>query len=107
MNNQPPKKIWVAKIDITMIELYSARKNNANPILEYSTLNPETSSDSASGKSNGGLLVSAREDIKKITNIGNRGITYHNSFCASTMSFRFKEPTHKRTFIIIIPIETS
>jgi len=40
-----------------MIDPYSARKNNANPILAYSTLKPETSSDSASGKSKGALFV--------------------------------------------------
>ena len=61
----------------------------------------------ASGKSKGGLLVSANAEIKKITNIGKRGITYHNSFCAKTMSFKFNDPTHNKTLIIIIPIETS
>ena len=57
-----------------MIELYSAKKNNAKPILEYSTLNPDTSSDSASGKSNGARFVSANIDIKNIKKSGNAGI---------------------------------
>ena len=34
----------------------------------------------ASGKSKGGLLVSAKAEIKNITNIGNSGITNHR-FC--------------------------
>jgi len=32
---------------------YSAKKNKTNVVAAYSTLYPETSSDSASGKSNG------------------------------------------------------
>jgi hypothetical protein len=75
IDNQPPKKTITERQDMTIIELYSAKKNNANPILEYSTLNPETSSDSASGKSNGALLVSAKILIRNIKNSGNKGIT--------------------------------
>jgi len=52
-------------------------------------------------------ITETNADIKKITNIGKRGITYHNSFCAKTMSFKFSDPTHNNTLIIIIPIETS
>ncbi len=40
-------------------------KKKANPNPEYSTLYPETNSASASGKSNGGLFVSANAEIKK------------------------------------------
>jgi hypothetical protein len=57
-----------------MIEPYSAKKNNAKPILEYSTLNPDTSSDSASGRSNGARLVSARIETRNIKNNGKNGI---------------------------------
>ena len=59
---------------MTIIVLYSAKKNKAKPMLEYSTLKPETSSDSASGKSKGALLVSAKILIKNIKNEGSRGI---------------------------------
>jgi hypothetical protein len=55
------------------MEPYSAKKNKAKPILEYSTLNPETSSDSASGRSNGALLVSANIETKNIKNKGRKG----------------------------------
>lgn len=45
---------------------YSAIKISANPIPPYSTLNPETSSDSPSEKSNGVRFVSARQEINQI-----------------------------------------
>jgi len=35
--------------DINIILLYSAKKKNVKPIEEYSTLYPDTNSDSASG----------------------------------------------------------
>ena len=58
---------------IKMIEPYSARKNKANPILAYSTLKPDTSSDSASGKSKGARFVSAKMDTNHIRNNGKKG----------------------------------
>lgn len=56
---------------------YSARKNNAKDIEEYSTLYPDTSSDSPSVKSKGALLVSAKHDIKNIIPAGKSGNKYH------------------------------
>lgn len=57
-----PKNI-IEKMDlIKMILEYSDKKINANPPLLYSTLNPETNSDSPSAKSNGDRLVSANLD---------------------------------------------
>ena len=38
---------------------------------------------------------------------GNNGTINQILFCAKTISVRFNDPTHKRTLIIIIPIETS
>ncbi len=70
---QPPRKNRALSPDLRMILLYSARKNRANPLAEYSTLYPETSSASASGRSNGCRFVSASVVIKKITKIGNSG----------------------------------
>jgi hypothetical protein len=70
---EPPKNIKTANVLIKIIEPYSARKKSAKPILAYSTLKPETSSDSASGKSNGARFVSARIDIKNIKNNGKKG----------------------------------
>jgi len=75
IDNQPPKKSKIQSKLIKIIEPYSAKKNKAKPILAYSTLKPETNSDSASGRSNGALFVSAKIDIKNIIKIGKKGIT--------------------------------
>jgi hypothetical protein len=72
-DSQPPMKIRTVKVLIAIIEPYSAKKNKAKPILEYSTLNPDTSSDSASGKSNGARFVSAKIETKNIKNKGKKG----------------------------------
>jgi hypothetical protein len=37
IGNQPPKNRRTNKLDINKILLYSAKKNNVNPILAYST----------------------------------------------------------------------
>ncbi|MCD7454392.1 hypothetical protein HAX54_024759 [Datura stramonium] len=58
---------------------------------------PATDSASASGRSNGARLVSARRDIKNITNTGNKGIPDHICFCAMTISLELREPTHIST----------
>jgi hypothetical protein len=74
MNNQPPKNIITVKTLISIIEPYSARKNNAKPILAYSTLKPDTNSDSASGRSKGARFVSAKIETNHIKNNGKRGM---------------------------------
>src|SRR5215469_3059615 len=75
-------------------------------------MKPATSSDSASTRSNGGRLVSASAETKKITNIGNSGSQNQlNSpqlpSCASTIFDRLSEPTQSSTVMITKPIETS
>jgi hypothetical protein len=79
-DNQPPKKIITFNKDISIICPYSAKKNNAKVMAEYSTLNPDTSSDSPSDKSNGALFVSAKDETKNITNAGNKGTINQISF---------------------------
>lgn len=64
------KNIVVVIILIKIILAYSAINNNAKPPPPYSMLNPDTSSDSPSTKSNGARLVSARQVINHIKNIG-------------------------------------
>jgi len=71
--NQPPKNKIINKADIKIILEYSAKKNNVNVTLEYSTLKPDTNSDSASGKSKGSLLVSANILTKNKKHPGNNG----------------------------------
>ncbi|MNN69580.1 hypothetical protein D3C81_1853750 [compost metagenome] len=56
---QPPRNISVAMIEISHILAYSARKNIANDIPEYSTMWPATISDSPSTTSNGWRFNSA------------------------------------------------
>ena len=63
-----------------MILPYSAKKNIANNIEEYSTLYPATNSASASGRSNGDLFVSAKETIKNKIHNGNKGKKNQTSF---------------------------
>ena len=56
----------MVSVFISMMLAYSARKNIANGPAAYSTLNPETSSDSPSVRSNGARLVSARVEMYHI-----------------------------------------
>lgn len=72
-----PRKRVVVKIFIMMMLAYSARKNRANGPPAYSTLNPETSSDSPSVRSNGARLVSARVEINHIMASGHDGKISH------------------------------
>lgn len=51
---------------ISMMLAYSARKNRAKGPAAYSTLKPETSSDSPSVRSNGARFVSASVDTYHI-----------------------------------------
>src|ERR1019366_4477071 len=55
---QPPRNSVVMSADTVTMLMYSARKNSANFNEVYSVWNPPTSSPSASGRSNGALLVS-------------------------------------------------
>lgn len=54
------------RVFINMMLAYSARKNSANGPAAYSTLNPDTNSDSPSVRSKGARFVSARVEIYHI-----------------------------------------
>jgi hypothetical protein len=82
----PPRNIIVNIIDINIICTYSPKKNNANVIDEYSTLNPDTNSDSPSGRSNGLLFVSASIEIKNNILVGNKPIRFQPSSCVITIT---------------------
>lgn len=56
----------VVSVFISIMFAYSARKNKANGPAAYSTLKPETSSDSPSVRSNGARFVSARVEMYHI-----------------------------------------
>jgi len=55
---------------IKRILAYSAKKIKAKPPPPYSTLKPETSSDSPSAKSKGVRFVSAKQEINQINDKG-------------------------------------
>ena len=79
MGSQPPKNNNAVIKLICMIWAYSAKKNKAKVMAEYSVLNPDTNSDSASAWSNGALFVSASAPTKNMAAPGNKGTTNQTS----------------------------
>src|SRR4030088_3654775 len=71
--SQPPKKNTAVSAEIRIMLAYSARKNSANAMPEYSTWNPATISDSPSATSKGARLVSATPEMKYTRNMGASG----------------------------------
>ena len=80
IGKEPPKKKTAFNKLIKIMLAYSPIKKRAKPALEYSTKYPATSSASASGKSKGGRLVSAKEEIKNINKRGKKGNT-NQTYC--------------------------
>lgn len=70
---EAPKNRVAESVFIRRILAYSARKNKANGPPAYSTLKPETSSDSPSVRSKGARLVSAKVEIYHIAARGQVG----------------------------------
>lgn len=66
---------------IIMMLAYSARKNRAKGPAAYSTLKPDTSSDSPSVRSKGARLVSARVEMNHIMAKGHDGNSNHSCSC--------------------------
>src|SRR5215471_7207127 len=67
---QPPRNISAVIVEMMIMLMYSARKNSAKPMPEYSIMWPATISDSPSTTSNGARLVSAMPETKYTTSIG-------------------------------------
>src|SRR5262249_50923225 len=99
--SQPPRNMMVVSAHMVVMATYSPSMKRRYGVEEYSTAKPATSSDSASGKSKGGRLVSASAEMKKTMNIGNRASQYQSKkeagspsfvpmpdFCALTISVR-------------------
>src|SRR6202167_2341935 len=110
--SQPPRKRIVPIAHMLAMATYSPSMNIMYGVDPYSTMKPATSSDSASTRSNGGRLVSASAETKKITSIGNSGSQYQLRIdshgtpsavasprfcCASTMAVRLSDPTQSST----------
>ena len=83
----PPKNKVAISAEYTNKQAYSAKKNNANFIPEYSTLYPLTSSLSASAKSKGVLFSSAMEQIKNTKNpfYRNHSLSKKNFYCSGSI----------------------
>src|SRR5438034_4845129 len=107
--SHPPKNSVVATDETTIMLAYSARKNSAKRMPLYSVWNPPVSSCSASGKSNGARLVSARPPMKKITNA--TGWTNANHirrlYCALTMPTMLSVPATRMTLTSVSVTATS
>ena len=70
---EAPRNRMVERVFIRRMFAYSARKNRAKGPPAYSTLKPETSSDSPSVRSKGARFVSARVEIYHIAASGQAG----------------------------------
>lgn len=103
----PPRNKIVDRTFINIMLEYSARKNNANGPPAYSTLNPETSSDSPSVRSKGVRLVSARVDTYHIIPIGVAVRINHEKSWLSTIVTRLNLPERATTHKTIRPSLTS
>lgn len=104
---EAPKNRIVDKVFISKILAYSARKNRANGPPAYSTLNPDTNSDSPSVRSKGARLVSARVETYHIAARGHAGIISHVASCVVLNILRVKLPVSTIVVIKIKPRLTS
>jgi len=86
---------------------YSARKKRANGPPAYSTLNPETSSDSPSVRSKGVRFVSASVEIYHIKAMGVQVNINHEKSWLSAMEVRLKLPDNTTTHNTMRPRLTS
>lgn len=87
----------VVKAFIMMMLAYSARKNRAKGPPAYSTLKPETSSDSPSVRSKGARLVSARVEINHIIASGQEGTMSHRCSWVTMRVDSVKDPFRSKT----------
>src|SRR5437868_3427439 len=114
-DSQPPRNRMLIMAQSMMTFIYSARKNSRKGPEEYSTKKPATNSLSASSRSKGGRWVSARDETKKITSMGNRMEKAFQCRKPSTPALSwpctiwetFSEPANNSTVIITKPMETS
>lgn len=102
-----PRNTMDVRAFIRMMLVYSAIKNSANGPAEYSTLNPETNSDSPSVRSNGARFVSARVEMNHIIAMGQAGIRSHMCSWVVISICKENEPFIRRTESRIMAIVTS
>src|SRR5690242_18391956 len=75
---QPPKNMIAVSAEMSSMFMYSARKNSAKAMPEYSIMCPATISDSPSTTSKGARLVSATPETKYTTSIGRSGSQFQD-----------------------------
>lgn len=95
------------RVFINKMLAYSAKKNRAKGPAAYSTLKPETSSDSPSVRSNGARLVSARVEIYHIIIKGHEENMSQVCFCVVDRVCSVNPPAVMTTESRIIPNVTS
>lgn len=102
-----PKKRVAESVFIRRMLAYSARKKRAKGPPAYSTLKPETSSDSPSVRSKGARLVSARVEIYHIAARGQAGKMSHTLSWATLKVCNVKPPVKIMVLKRISPRLTS
>lgn len=102
-----PKKSVAESVFMSRIFAYSARKNRAKGPPAYSTLKPETSSDSPSVRSKGARFVSARVEMYHIAANGQAGIISQIASWAMLKVCRVKPPVKMMAFRRMSPRLTS
>lgn len=100
------KRIQV-RVFIIIMFAYSARKNSANGPAAYSTLNPETSSDSPSVRSNGARFVSAKVEMNHIMARGQEHSSIQWEFCVIDSICIVNPPVRMMVVNRMIPRVTS
>lgn len=92
-----PRNRIVVRAFIIIILAYSARKNRAKGPPAYSTLKPDTSSDSPSVRSKGARLVSASVEINHIIARGHEGRMSQRCSWVMIRVDRVKDPFNSST----------
>src|SRR5689334_25110625 len=104
---QPPRNMVVHRPDTVVMLTYSASMNSANFSDEYSVWKPPTSSDSASGRSNGARLVSPTAATRYSRKLGSSRPMYQMPDCAATIRDVDMEPAVRNTATTDRPMATS
>src|SRR5512136_2782972 len=108
---QPPRNRVTVMAQTVIMLAYSAMKNMAYFMEEYSVQKPDTSSVSASGRSNGVRLISAREQTKNRKKARGCLNAYHSSppnpDCRVTIWLSDRVPDSMNTDTRASPAESS
>lgn len=104
---EAPRNRVAERVFIRRMLAYSARKNRAKGPPAYSTLKPETSSDSPSVRSKGARFVSASVEIYHIAARGQAGIISQILSCAVLKVERVNPPVRTMALSKIKPRLTS